>query len=45
MMGVERTEIRSRPNAINSKADKGVAGRSMLMAEDSWELRLENEVV
>lgn len=42
-MGVERTEIRSRPNATKSRTDRGVAGRSMLMAGDSFELRTETD--
>lgn len=34
MIGVDRTEINSRPNATNSSTDRGVAGRSMMTAVD-----------
>lgn len=34
MIGVESTEIRSRPKATNSSNDNGVAGRNMMVAAD-----------
>lgn len=37
MMGVERTAIRSRPNARNSTTDKGDAGRNMVAVDAAEE--------
>lgn len=45
IIGVERTEIRSKPKAMNSSADKGVAGRSMMTAVDCSETCRERQTV
>lgn len=42
MIGVERTAIRSKPNARNSSTDKGDAGRNIVVAiarSDEWQVK------